>query len=164
MAALQMNSGFGSFKDHDMNVARLLAIGIASAMFAANMAQLAKAQTAPSQAAASDITPTEETGGAWSWIKKPSFTMPKVAFPKMPADPLAPIKNSAKKVGDGTKKAWEGTKEMFSFGGSKQEDAGTRVASAGEAPSMWQRMFGQEEKKDEGPATVGEWMNQKRVE
>jgi hypothetical protein len=152
-------------KDHDMNVARLLMIGTAFAVLAMSMTQLANAQGAPAQGAASDITPTEETGGGpWSWVKKPSFSMPKVSFPKMPADPLAPIKTSAKKVGDGTKKAWEGAKEMFTFGGSEEEPAGTRVATAGEAPSMWQRMFGKEEKKDEGPATVGEWMNQKRVE
>jgi hypothetical protein len=91
--------------------------------------------------------------------------MPKISFPKMPANPLAPIKSSAQKVSDGTKRAWEGTKEIFSIGGSKNDQPQARVATAGEAPSMWERMFGGgEEKKNEGPATVGEWMNQPRVE
>jgi hypothetical protein len=147
-----------------MNVARLLVMGIVSAALAANRVEPAAAQSAPAATAGSDITPTEEPGGAFSWIKKPSFTMPKISFPKMPADPLAPVKNSAKKVSDGTKKAWEGTKEIFSFGGSKQEQPAAKVATAGEAPSIWERMFGAEEKQAEGPATVGEWMNQDRVE
>jgi hypothetical protein len=149
-----------------MKVARLLALGGMFALSAITGSQFARAQAAPGAAAgANDITPTEESGG-WSWLKKPSFTMPKVAFPKMPADPLAPIKSSARKVSDGTKRAWEGTKEIFSFGGSKEkQQPPTRVASAGEPPSVWQRMFGGEEaKKHEGPATVGEWMNQPRVE
>jgi hypothetical protein len=151
------------FKDLDMNVARLLIIGVASTALVASMLAPAGAQSAPAGATAEDITPTEEAG-AFSWVKKPSFTMPKISFPKMPADPLAPVKNSAKKVSDGTKKAWEGTKEIFTFGGNKQEKPAAQVATAGEAPSVWQRMFGAEEKQDEGPATVNEWMKQKRVE
>jgi hypothetical protein len=131
--------------------------------------QFSRAQ-APGQGgtgSASDITPTEEPAASpWGWLKMPTITMPKISMPKMPADPLAPIKTSARKVGEGSKKAWEGTKELFTFGGSKKDDSATRVASNGESPSMMQRMFGggEEEKPAEGPATVGEWMSQKRVE
>jgi hypothetical protein len=149
-----------------MKVARLLVVFGGLLAVGAYEPSLSCAQTVTGAAPSSDITPTEEpAGGAWGWVKKPSFTMPKISFPKMPSDPLAPIKTSARKVGDGTKKAWEGTKEMFSFGGQNKDEPAARVASAGEAPSVWQRMFGAaEEKPPEGPATVGEWMNQRRVE
>ncbi len=148
-----------------MKVARLLTLLTMVALGASIAIDAAAAQTAGATAPGpSDITPTEEPS-AWGWLKKPSISMPKISFPKMPSDPLAPIKSSARKVSDGTKRAWEGTKEIFTFGGSKKEQPQARVASAGEAPSVWQRMFGgAEEKKNEGPATVGEWMNQPRVE
>lgn len=113
-----------------------------------------------------EITPTPEPT-PWGWIKMPKITMPKIEMPRMPADPLAPIKSSARKVGDGTKKAWEGTKELFA-GGSKEPSAQqgpTRVATQGKPPSMWQRMFGpKEEPKEEGPRTVAEWMAQPRLD
>ncbi|RIK74584.1 MAG: hypothetical protein DCC67_16400 [Planctomycetota bacterium] len=127
-------------------------------------ASASMAQERPvSGSGAGEITPTEETGGPWSWLKKPSFTMPKVTFPKMPADPLAPVKTSAKKVSDGTKKAWEGAKELFTFGGSKPAQPEPRVA-AKEGPSVWQRMFGQGNSEPEGPQTVNEFLAQPRVE
>ena len=70
-------------------------------------------------------------------------------------------------MGDGAKKAWEGTKELFTFGGAtKAEEPAARVASNGEAPSAMERMFGggKEESVDEGPRTIGEWMSQPRVD
>jgi hypothetical protein len=154
---------------YDMKVERLLLLAalIAAATLSGPQAALAQA-TGASSLGASDITPTEEPASSpWGWLKMPTLTMPKLTMPKMPADPLAPIKSSARKVGDGTKKAWEGTKEMFTFGGAKTPPAQqTRVASNAEAPSMMQRMFGggTEEKPAEGPATVGEWMAQPRVD
>ena len=150
-----------------MKVERLLAIGIVAVVMALGWTQFARAQSGQGGTGASDITPTEEPAASpWGWLKMPTITMPKISMPKMPADPLAPIKTSARKVGDGTKRAWEGTKEIFTFGGSKKDESATRVASNGESPSMMQRMFGggEEEKKPEGPATVGEWMSQSRVE
>jgi hypothetical protein len=98
----------------------------------------------------------------WSWLKMPKVTMPRIEMPKLPEDPLAPVKASAKKVGNGAKKAWEGTRELFTFGGSTSDEP--RVASRGEAPSMWQRMFGAKEKPPEGPQTITEWMSQPRVD
>ena len=100
----------------------------------------------------------------WGWLKMPKVTLPKIEMPKMPADTLAPVKSSARKVGDGAKKAWEGTKELFTFGGSKGDQPSARVASNGEAPSMFQRMFGAKEKAPEGPQTITEWMSQPRVD
>jgi hypothetical protein len=146
-----------------MEVVRLLATAL---VLLAVSGPVATAQPSPVGRGASDITPTEEpAAGPWGWLKMPKVTMPKVSFPKMPADPLAPIKTSARKVGDGTKKAWEGTKEIFTFGGSKTEQPAARVASAEKSPSMWKRMFGGgKEEQPEGPSTITEWMAQPRVE
>jgi hypothetical protein len=154
---------------NDMNVARLL-VSTAFLLVIANSKVLAAepAGTTPakSSAAGSDITPTEAPAQSpWGWLKTPSFTMPKLSFPKMPSDPLAPVKTSAHKVSDGAKKAWEGTKEMFTFGGSKTADApAARTASAQEAPSLWQRMFGPKQEQKQGPTSVAEWMQQPRPE
>lgn len=143
-----------------MNVARLLLwIGVAAALSAS---PLNAAADPAGQQQASDITPTpDDEQNPWGWLKMPAVTMPKVSWPKMPADPLAPIKTSAKKVSDGGKKAWEGTKEIFR--GGKSDEPAARVASAKE-PSLWDRLTGKEEPKvPEGPATVTEWMKQPRV-
>jgi hypothetical protein len=161
---------------NDMEVARLLIsryIVLIAIVFSALGGQFASAQGAGT-APARDITPTEAEPAAntspLGWIKMPTITMPKVTMPKitmpkMPADPLAPFRTSAKKVGDGAKKAWEGTKELFTFGGAKEPAA--RVASNGEAPSAMQRLFGggaKEEPVEQGPRTIGEWMSQPRVD
>jgi hypothetical protein len=108
---------------------------------------------------------TAEGASPWGWMKLPKVTMPKismpkVAMPKMPADPLAPVKSSAHKVSEGTKKAWEGTKEMFTFGGTKKAaDSSSQTAE----PSVWSRMFGGAEE-PQPPQTVADFMAQKRVE
>ena len=121
-----------------------------------------KGRRPDASSAGADVTPTESP---WGWLKMPKITMPKIEMPKMPADPLAPIKASGRKVGDGANKAWEGAKEMLTLGGSKNQQPEARVATSGEAPSMWQRMFGKSEpKQPEGPATVAEWMAQKRLD
>jgi hypothetical protein len=124
-------------------------------------------QTARGEAATTAANPPvveSETASPWSWIKMPQITMPKITMPKMPADPFAPVKSSAAKVSDGAKKAWEGTKELFTFGGKKSEPT-DRVASRPDQPSVWSRMFGGgEEKAPEGPQTVADWMAQPRVE
>jgi hypothetical protein len=127
----------------------------------------AQSPTPPPQAGA-DVTPTAEVPAEdpWGWLRLPTITMPKINMPKMPADPCAPVKTSARKVSDGAKKAWEGTKEIFTLGGGKVEQPTARVASAGESPSMWQRMFGGAKKppQPQGPRTVADWMAQPRVE
>ncbi len=140
-----------------MTVARVL---WAAVFLIAALPRPSAAQSAPSAA----TTPTAEaTASPWGWLKMPKITMPKIEMPKMPADPLAPIKTSARKVGDGTKRAWEGTKELFTFGGSKTDQPVARTASAAEPPSMWKRMFGAEEQPRE-PQSVAEWMNQPRLD
>jgi hypothetical protein len=95
----------------------------------------------------------------------PKITMPKIEMPKMPADPLAPVKASARKIGDGSRKAWEGTKELFTFGGGKTPSQPTeRVASRPDQPSLWSRMFGGAEPQQREPQTVADWMAQPRPE
>lgn len=145
-----------------MNVARLLLW--AALVSTVLEPRFADAQEQAAKQAADDITPTpEDSQDPWGWLKMPSVTMPKVSWPKLPADPLAPIKSSARKVSDGSKKAWEGTKEIFT-GGSKDEQPAARVAKAPESPSMWERLVGKKQEEPEGPQTINEWMSQKRVE
>lgn len=148
-----------------MAVARLLVttFGIAAVLAtpryaAAQAAGAAITGTAP---AAEEITPTPSP---WSWIKMPKVTMPKIEMPKMPADPLAPVKTSARKVGDGAKKAWEGTKELLTFGGKAAKDEPAARVASREQPSVWSRMFGSAEPEPEGPQSVAEWMNQDRID
>lgn len=143
-----------------MKVERLLSAFIVLGILTGSSSAVGQEPTASGYGEA-DITPTEEAG-PWSWLKKPSITMPKITFPKMPADPLAPVKNSAKKVQNGAKTAWEGTKELFTFGGSKESQPAARVAS--KEPSLWEKMFGDKKQEPEGPQSVTEWMSQPRVE
>jgi hypothetical protein len=140
-------------------------------ILATALPRMAQAQTPPSAPVGyvgdSGVTPTPSP---WSWIKMPKITMPKIEMPKiempkMPADPLAPVKSSARKVSDGTKKAWEGTKELFTFGGNKTADQPTdRVASRTDQPSLWSRMFGGADEQQREPQTITDWMAQPRPE
>ena len=142
-----------------MKVARCL--WTASLIFAVVGAGYAQGQSTPSMYGSSTVEPTPQS--PWSWIKMPQITMPKITMPKMPADPFAPVKSSARKVSDGTKRMWEGTKELFTFGGASAEQPAERMASRADQPSVWQRMFGGGQE-PEPPQTVADWMSQKRVE
>jgi hypothetical protein len=136
-------------------------------ILAASAPRLVSAQFTPQTTVGettTDITPTPSSS-PWGWLKMPKITMPKIEMPKMPADPLAPVKTSARKVKEGSKKAWEGTKELFTFGGNKTaEQPPERLASRPDQPSVWQRMFGGGEPEPEGPQTVADWMAQPRPE
>jgi hypothetical protein len=135
------------------------------------------------QPAVGDAEAGAEEGGilptSWPTIPMPKLTMPKVTMPKltMPqwslpkwptnsdgiaASPFAPISAGASKVKAGTVKAWEGTKEIFSFG-SKDDATQPRAPSTDQSqPSFWQRMTGQQPEPT-GPQTVAEWMSQPRL-
>ncbi|MAT69478.1 MAG: hypothetical protein CMJ58_08115 [Planctomycetaceae bacterium] len=125
---------------------------VAAAVLAAASAQgqIINESLSGSNAVQPGVTPTptaeESSGGPLSWmvpkVTLPKISMPKIEMPKMPTNALAPVKASAAKVKDGAKKAWEGTKEILSFGRNKQPDA--RVASR-DQPSLLQRMFISEE-------------------
>ena len=149
-----------------MEVARVPFFALTLTAFAISAVSRADAANPTSAAqgaaaAAQETTPTPES--PWGWLQVPKVTMPKISMPKMPANAFAPVKASAKKVGDGTKKAWEGTKEIFTFGGKADQPAAAAAAAPKEP--LWKRMFGGEEKKEpEGPQTVAEWMSQPRLD
>ncbi|HYO24630.1 MAG TPA: hypothetical protein VEQ85_06730 [Lacipirellulaceae bacterium] len=143
-----------------MNVARCLwTAGLLIAMGPA----LAMGQSTgvPAVGTTTSSEDASQPASPWGWLQMPKFTMPKVTMPKLPADPLAPVKASARKVSEGTKRAWEGTKELFTFGGGKKDEPVARVASR-EEPSMLQKMFGAEP--EQPPQTVADFMAQPRVE
>lgn len=100
----------------------------------------------------------------WGWLPKPEITwpqvtLPSVAFPKfdrsMASQVFAPVKSGVSKISAGSRRAWDGAKDIFSFafGGANDEP---RVASR-QTPSMWERMFGSP--RDDGPQTIGEFMS-----
>jgi len=144
---------------------------IAMTMCAAGALAVCAAETkspplsGPGAPPAGGAAESEAEPSPWGWLTMPKITMPKIEMPKMPADPLAPVKASAKKVSDGANKAWEGTKELFTFGPSKSAASPPPKTPEVKSPSMWQRMFGGEKKEEpEGPRTVAEFMAQPRLD
>ena len=119
-----------------------------------------------------------ESDGFWSAIKMPKVTMPKISMPKVsfpswPKDengiaksPFQPItagmKSGVSKISSGTKKAWEGTKELFTFGGDEKASAAASSQQPSERVSVWDRIRGKEPE-PAGPQTVAEWMSQPRI-
>lgn len=95
---------------------------------------------------------------AWPSIPLPKITLPTVTMPDMSVI-TAPVKSGYGKVSEGTRRAWEGTKEMFTFGQGNSAPA----ARSQPQPSFWKRMFTSEPEKNDGPQTVGEWMAQPRL-
>jgi hypothetical protein len=150
-----------------MKVARVPFFALTLTAFAISTASRTNAANPTSAvdgaaAAAQETTPTPHS--PWGWLQMPKVTMPKITMPKMPENAFAPVKASAKKVSDGTKKAWEGTKEIFTLGGDKPAKPAASSAAEPKEP-FWKRMFGGEEKKEpEGPQTVAEWMSQPRLD
>lgn len=152
---------------HGWIVRLLLAVAFTAALLL--LSPIAYGQTAAAPLSGSEATmPTstsedEASSGGWGWIPLPKITwprvpMPKIEVPKMPESTFAPVRASAKKISGGAKKAWEGTKELFSFAtvDATKDASQTRVASRPE-PSFWQRLKGGEPE-PEGPSTIGEFM------
>ncbi len=148
-----------------MNAPRILQMLAVLAVLAPSAA-LGQVAPMPQQPLTGGAAPPAEAESPWGWLKMPKITMPKIEMPKMPADPLAPIKTSARKVGDGTKKAWEGAKELFTFGQKKPATTQPteQLSSNPDQPSVWKRMFGGGEPEPQGPQTVADWMAQPRPE
>jgi len=95
-------------------------------------------------------------------LSMPKLTMPQVTIPSM--DMLTgPFKAGFSKVTSGTKKAWEGTKEMFSFGQKPTASKARGRRGAQQQPSFWQRLLVREST-SQVPQTVGEFMSQPRVD
>ena len=100
---------------------------------------------------------------AWPSIPLPKITMPKISMPDMSAI-TAPIKSGYSKVATGTKNAWEGTKEMFTFGKGDSAAQPAARTSSQQKQGFWGKMFSSEPAKPDGPQTVGEWMSQPRLD
>ncbi|MCA9260962.1 MAG: hypothetical protein KDA61_17225 [Planctomycetales bacterium] len=108
---------------------------------------------------------SQENSSGWALplpkITLPKITMPKITMPKMETSPMEPIRASARKIGDGSKKAWEGAKEILTFG--RSSDPAESQTTSRPQPSIWKRMFGGEEQADSGPQTIGEFMSGERL-
>ena len=118
-------------------------------------------QQAGGTAVAAPSDAVEQT--AWG-LPLPKITMPKIAMPKITMPDLSavtgPVKSGYGKVKLGTKKAWEGTKEMLTFG----NDQPTRASLASQQqPSFWQRLTARDAQ-PQVPQTVGEFMSQPRLD
>ena len=102
----------------------------------------------------------EQTG--WPSLPLPKITMPRLTMPKVSMPDMGtvtkPVKASFGKISSGTKKAWEGTKEIFTFGGHKEPQP------AESNQGFWKRLFSSEPEQPSGPQTVGEWMAQPRLD
>lgn len=126
---------------------------------------VAQDPTAPPAAADAGVAADEQEPPAyWGWLPKPEITwpqvtLPSVVFPKfdrsMASTVFSPVKSGVSKISAGSRRAWDGAKEIFGFAFGDSRDT-PRVASR-RKPSMWERMFGARE--DEGPQTIGEFMS-----
>ncbi len=94
-------------------------------------------------------------------ITMPKLTMPQMAMPSMDAM-TGPFKSGLGKVTSGTKKAWEGTKEMFTFGQNQSTSSTGRNVAGEQKPSFWNRLLAKQPE-PRGPQTVGEFMSQPRL-
>ncbi len=95
-------------------------------------------------------------------ITLPEFNPPKISFPWSGEEGqsfFAPIEAGAKKIGEGTKQAWNGFKGLVSPSSRPQA---SRAQSKPKEP-FWQRLF-TPKKEPKGPQTVGEWMSQPRLD
>jgi len=95
-------------------------------------------------------------------LTMPKLTMPKLTMPSMGAV-TGPFKSGFSKVSAGTKKAWEGTKEMFLFEKNKTASTTRRNAGGQQQPSFWQRLLVRKSE-PQVPQTVGEFMRQPRLD
>ncbi|MEM8944514.1 MAG: hypothetical protein AAGD11_04960 [Planctomycetota bacterium] len=106
----------------------------------------------------------EQTG--WG-IPMPKITMPKVTMPKLTMPNMdsvtAPIKSGFGKVSAGSKKAWEGAKEMLTFGDKGANKETVNRATAPKQPSLWQKLTTRKTE-PQVPQTVGEFMSQPRLD
>jgi hypothetical protein len=111
-------------------------------------------------ALADPVAAGEVQQAGWTGLPLPKITMPTITMPDM-SSVTGPIKSGFNKVATGSKKAWSGAKEMFTFG---QSDTSTiNRATAQEQPSFWQRLVGRNTE-PRVPQTVGEFMSQPRLD
>jgi len=77
--------------------------------------------------------------------------------------PLQAVKEGAHRVGDSTRSAWHKTVDVLTPGDGGEAVA-PQIAAGGTRPPLWKRMFGAEERQQQGPRTVTEWMAQDRLD
>jgi hypothetical protein len=143
--------------------------------FLVAQATLAEAQILPSlappptggvQQAGGAVAAGEASGAvkqtAWPKITMPKVTMPKVTMPDL-SKVLSPVSVGFEKVSTGSKKAWEGTKEMFSFGKTNNPAPVSTTRTTQPQQSIWNRLTGRAPE-PVAPQTVGEWMSQPRLD
>ncbi|MEM9354296.1 MAG: hypothetical protein AAGA92_14915 [Planctomycetota bacterium] len=128
-------------------------------------------QTMPSSDAVEKAVAKEEKRGGLIKVSWPSIPAPKITFPEFKppkisfpwsgedgASFFAPIEAGARKIGEGTKQAWNGFKGIVSPGPkTKSPQARSRPKEP-----FWQRLFTPKQE-PRGPQTVGEWMSQPRL-
>lgn len=152
-----------------MSTSRLLVCFLTLLLFSDFCVSVTEAQIIPAQPTVGTVQ--QAVAGAESaeakedvkWVSWPKVTMPKVTMPKLRVPDMgklfSPVSSGFEKVTAGSKKAWEGTKEMFSFA-SKDE-----VPSKPYEPrqSLWQKLT-TKNSEPTGPQTVGEFMSQPRLQ
>jgi hypothetical protein len=117
-------------------------------------------------ASASAVEQTAGWGLPMPKLTMPQITMPKLSMPQMALPSMAsvtgPFKASFGKVTAGSRKAWEGTREIFSFGKNKTAMRGR--ASGQQQPSFLQRLLTPKPQEPQVAQTVGEFMRQPRLD
>lgn len=101
------------------------------------------------------IDDTETSG--WRAVPLPTITLPKVTMPSMESV-VKPFRSGYDKVARGTRTAWDGTKEIFSFGPSSRSPK-----QQSQQQPFWRRMF-VSEPEPTGPQTIAEFMSQPRLD
>jgi len=134
--------------------------------------------TSPVTQATGNFDDAELAGGvkqvAWPKITLPKLTMPTITLPKLPPlwpsdsnrdSPalLSPFVDGYAKVSAGTKKAWEGTKDLFSVFQRKSTSTPAMRSASKPKASIWQRLTTRKQE-SKVPQTVGEFMKQPRLQ
>ena len=132
---------------------------------------MAAVQQAGGTTSAAQTGAVRQTGAveesSWSGVPLPKITLPKITMPKMTMPNMSsvtgPVKSGFSKVSSGTKKAWEGTKEMFSFANKRSSSTSSSRSRGQKKPSFWSRLIVRETE-PRVPQTVGEFMSQPRLD
>ena len=158
-------------RDFALAIVALLIVSPLSVLCAQVISAPAAQASAAVQQAGGAVAATAGAVEQTAWgLPMPKLTMPKLTMPKLTMPPMAlpsmgavtgPFKQSFGKVTAGSKKAWEGTKEIFSFGQNKT--ATQNRAGGQQQPSFWQRLLVRESPV-RVPETVGEFMAQPRLD
>ncbi len=107
------------------------------------------AETQPRQPTTHFGKPTHRSRPRNTWVQQPASTTTE-----------ATSSSPWKSVSEGTRTAWHKTVDFVTPG----DGSDAPVVRSEPQESWWQRMWGPDEQKDEGPQTVTEWMAQDRLD